>query len=61
MSYTPRPIFDPVNGYGQPDEDLRPKTHPCRWCARDVEKGTRCICIPSQPSNREKSLTIAAC
>lgn len=32
------------------DIDPRPKTHVCTKCAREVEAGKRCICIPSQPT-----------
>lgn len=30
------------------DRDPRPKSHPCRYCARDVEVGRVCICAPVQ-------------
>lgn len=31
------------------DRDPRPKSHPCRYCARDVETGRTCLCVPAQP------------
>lgn len=31
--------------YGTYDRDPRSKTHPCHYCARDVEAGDHCICI----------------
>lgn len=31
------------------DRDPRPKVNPCRHCARDVEAGHTCLCVPAQP------------
>lgn len=31
------------------DIDPRPKTRPCRCCARDVVSGQHCICVASKP------------
>lgn len=33
------------------DRDPRPKTKPCHHCARDVEAGHTCFCVPAQPRN----------
>lgn len=43
--------LSPRNGFTPyfVDTDPRPKTHVCQICARDVESGFRCLCIPSQP------------
>lgn len=31
------------------DRDPRPRTKPCHFCARDVEAGRTCTCVPAQP------------
>lgn len=31
------------------DRDPRPKVNPCHHCARDVEAGHTCLCVPAQP------------
>lgn len=35
--------------YTDRDRDPRPKTKPCHFCARDVEAGMTCFCVPAQP------------
>jgi len=41
------------------DRDPRPKVKPCHFCARDVEAGRTCLCIPSQPRGEVVTLKVA--
>lgn len=34
------------------DRDPRPKSHPCRYCGRDVQERSKCIFAPSECRDR---------
>lgn len=42
------------------DRDSRVKSHPCRYCARDVEVGRVCICAPVQVGTKPAAEVQAA-
>lgn len=41
----------PSRNYPHYDRDTRPRSQPCHICARDIEHGEKCICVPSMPAN----------